>query len=392
MMPPLDAAPAPVHDGLVLDLRPPTPVPTPRAAGKRGRPRKVAHDTPIDIAEFDAVAATISSIPQDRRPDVRQRARELADQDARLSRGPLVLLHRLIDADWATGIHTRSLSTLAGECGVDRRTVMRGFTALGQAGHTLRRENQDSDTSQTTLPIVARAWLDICAGVGAGKTEVGAEKSQGRGRKSEFAPEVGAENSLGAEKPQGRGEKIILPSPDPWSDPRLLGWAHNEMDQEVVGTSEVARICEILAESIPDEFLRGLDLPLDAALVTDAGLYALRTLVAGVIVARFPTDDCEIDTTTMTAGAFTRVAEVIYSCSDDGPLESYERAGAILTDEVIPWRFTLARPQQDNGARLVVPDEEGEMLLALASTVLHSSLPAEKKEAQIRAAIAAAAC
>ena len=99
-MPPLDASPAPTVLGEIQ--------PTPRKP--RGRPRKPTHKTPVDITEFDAVAATIRSIPGAIAPTVRERARQLAGQDARLSRGPLVLLNRLIDADWATGIYTKSLA------------------------------------------------------------------------------------------------------------------------------------------------------------------------------------------------------------------------------------------------------------------------------------------
>jgi hypothetical protein len=174
--------------------------------------------------------------------------------------------------------------------------------------------------------------------------------------------------------------------------PCLLGWATGEIAQEVFRTAEVARICEILAEGLSDEFVRRLSLPLDTALVTDSGLCALRTLVAGVIVARFPTDDREVDTTSMTANAFIRVAEVIHCCAADRTLESYEPVGAILVEELYLWRFTIAVLQRDNGARLAMPDEECEMLLAMASTGVSSNVPAEKKVAQIRAAIKAAAC
>jgi hypothetical protein len=406
-MAPLDAAPAPARDRLVLDpsatcQTPPTPPPEPETPRKpRGRPRKLQHKSPVDIAEFDAVAGTIRSIPKDRHPTVRVTARQLAGQDARLSRGPLVLLNRLIDADWATGIYTRSLRKLADDCGLDRSTVTRAFKTLAETGCSLRRpkrRERDWDESEITLPIVARAWAELRDGVGAEKSWGRREKIEGG---CEPAPTVGAEKSeVDANKHQGRArenaggcEKIAaLPSADPWSDPRLLGWIQSDDDIAMFKTDEVARICGILAEGLSDEFLRRLALPLDAALVTDAGLHALRTLVAGVIGARYPTDDSEVDTTSMTVGAFNRVAEVIYCCSEDGPLESYERPGAILTDELLVWRFVIKVPQLDAGEQAESPelDAEREMLLALAGAVVSSNAPAEKKLAQIMAAIAAA--
>jgi hypothetical protein len=287
------------------------------------------------------------------------------------------------------------------ECGLARNTITRSFKALADAGYSLRRTKRKAsdrawDTSETTLPIIARAWADLREGVGPEKSEGRSEKIGGR---SEQSTTVGPDNPRRVrENTEGRFEKISLPSPNPWSDPRLLGWIDNEMAMEVFKTAEVAQLSATLAEGMPNELLRRLvtdeHLPLAEALATDAGLYALRTLVAGVIVARCPGDGGEVDVSDMVLPALKRVIEVIYCCIDDGPLASYAEPGAMLTGEL--WsstcRIVVPPLAAEKQAGSPVSDEECEMLLAVANAVVNSGASAEKKLALISAAIKAAAC
>jgi hypothetical protein len=416
-MAPLDASPAPTTLG---EIQPPTKPETPRKP--RGRPLKPTHKTPVDIAEFDAVAASIRSIPNDHRSAASERARQLAGQDARLSRAPLVLLNRLIDADWATGIFTKSLTKLADECGLHRSTITRAFKTLAETGCSLRRQKRRKDTedrerdwdqSEITLPIVARVWAELREGLGAEKSEGRRAKIEGR---CERAPTLGAEKSevgpdagLGwaqengearREKIEGRREKFTPPLPA-WSDPKLLGWVNDdETGQAAFKTEEVEQLTATLARGLTNEFLGDLvakSLPeLDATLRTDAGLDAFRTLIAGVIVARNPSDGGEVIVDDeMLLSAMKRVFDVVFHCGSgaDGPVKSYKQPGTILAFENVTWRFAIkVPPPLDTGAGSPELDDERQMLLDLANTVMSSNVPAEKKVAQIRAAIKAAAC
>jgi hypothetical protein len=163
-------------------------------------------------------------------------------------------------------------------------------------------------------------------------------------------------------------------------------------------TEQVAQVRAFLVEWLPDRSLRGhLVDKLCVELLTDAGLYALRTLVAGVIVATNPGNGGEVVVGhDMVFSAFQRVGEAIYSYLDgDEQLDSYAGPGMLLTDELCTWSLRVVVPPMDAEERSKLPaldEKHAMMLLSLAETVICTDgVSAEQKVAQIKTVIAAAA-
>jgi hypothetical protein len=89
-----------------------------------------------------------------------------------------------------------------------RNTVTRAFKALKAAGHILRRRKKsaagDWDFGETTIPILAKAWEEMSAGVGPNNAEDGSQKRQGWVREN---TEGGSELSpLPSEEPSERDD------------------------------------------------------------------------------------------------------------------------------------------------------------------------------------------
>jgi hypothetical protein len=160
----------------------------------RGRPRKPTNKTP-STATFDAVAAAIKAMPPDERAKAgkvakpgrnaaRDRARAAVGRDSRLSRSAIVVFNRLLDEiRWDEGRCCYSLQWFADNCEMKRNTVTRAFKALKDAGHILRRKKKaaagDWDFSETTIPILARTWKEMSAGVDPKNSKDGSQKSRG---------------------------------------------------------------------------------------------------------------------------------------------------------------------------------------------------------------------
>ena len=197
------------------------------------------------------------------------------------------------------------------------------------------------------------------------------------------------------------GARKSLPCPrlTPGATPGCSAGSTTTRPLEVFKTDEVEQLTATLARGLTNEFLRELaakELPeLDATLGTDAGLDALRTLVAGVIVARNPSNggDVVVDDE-MLLSAMKRVFDV------DLPLRQRRRAGDVVQAARHHPRFRAPHlAVRDQGPARWTPDagspeldDERQMLLELANAVMSSNVPAEKKVAQISAAIKAAAC
>jgi hypothetical protein len=197
-----------------LPITPATAPPRPR-----GRPRKPTHKTPC-TATFDAVAAAIKAIPPDERAKAgkvarpgrnaaKDRARAVVGRDARLARSDIVVFNRLLDEiRWNEGRCCHSLQWFADSCAMKRNTVTRAFKALKDAGHILRRRKKsaagDWDFGETTLPVLAKTWEEMNAGVGPKKAEGGSQKRQGWVRENTWG---GSELSpLPSEEPPERDD------------------------------------------------------------------------------------------------------------------------------------------------------------------------------------------
>jgi hypothetical protein len=186
--------------------------PTASAPRRRGRPRKPTEKTPADKSTFDAVANAIKGIPPDERAKqgkaakpgrnaAKDEARAAVARDTRLARTAVILFNRVLDEiRWKEGRCCYSNADFAQLLGIDRSSVTRGFQALTNAGHLLRRRRKTSSGNffaETTIPALIRASQRVGAGkseVGAGKAEVGANSHFARCRDepipSEERPEL----------------------------------------------------------------------------------------------------------------------------------------------------------------------------------------------------------